>query len=114
MMLPGLLDDRVVRLHLPQDAQGIENRRKRTAQFMREQRHELFLAPIGLGQAVCPLSLGSDGLALGEVVHHSGERPSLFVLVKQRRHGGLTQETCAILPNLPAIAVGPTIGQRRL
>ena len=52
---------------------GVENRRERAAKFMGKQGHELFLAAIGFGQAVCPLPLGLHRLALGEVVHHSGE-----------------------------------------
>ena len=94
--------------------QGVENRREGAAQFMGQQGHEFFLAPIGFGQAVCPLPLGLRRLAFGEVVHHPGERPGLFVLVEQRRHDCLTPKPCAVLPNLPAIAVSPTVGQRRL
>ena len=54
----GLLDDRVVGPHLPQDAQGVEDGRERVAEFVGQQGHELLLAPVGLGQAVRPLRLG--------------------------------------------------------
>ena len=40
---------------------------------MGKQGHEFFLAPIRFGQSVGPLPLGLHRLALGEVVHHSGE-----------------------------------------
>ena len=55
---PGLLDDRVVGPHLAQDAQGVEDGRERVAEFVGQHRHELLLAPVGLGQAVRPLRLG--------------------------------------------------------
>ena len=52
---------------------ALTNGRERAAQFVGQQGHELFLAPIGFGQAVGPLPLGLHRLAFGEVVHHSGE-----------------------------------------
>ena len=108
-MFPALLDDRVVGPHLPQDAQGVEDGREGAAQFVGQQGHELFLVAVGFGQAVRPLPLGLRRLALGEVVHHPGERPGLLRLVEQRRHDGLTPEPCAVLPHLPAHAVRPAL-----
>lgn len=61
----GLLDDWVVRPHLPKDVQGIENRREGAAQFMGQQSHESFLAAIGIGQTICPQALSLHRLALG-------------------------------------------------
>ena len=112
--IPGLLEDRIVRFHLPLDVQGIEDGRQGVAQLVGEQRHELFLAAIGFGQIVGSFPLGLLRLAFGQVVHHSGEGPHLFVLVEQRRHGGLAPEPRAVLPNLPADAVRVTGIQRRL
>ena len=81
---------------------------------MRKQGHEFFFVPIGFRQTVRPLALVLDGLAFGQVVHHAGERPSLFVLVEQRRDGRPTPEPGAVLPNLPAIIFRMAVRQRRL
>ena len=54
----GVLDDRVVGPHLPQDVQGVENGRQGAAKFMGQQGHELFLAGGWLRPGRRPASAG--------------------------------------------------------
>ena len=110
----GLLDDRVVGPHLPQDAQGVEDGRERVAELVGQQGHELFLAPVGLGQAVRPLRLGLARLVVGQVVHHPGEGVDLLRLVVEGGDGGLAPEPGAVLAHLPADAVGVAVRPGRL
>jgi hypothetical protein len=103
----GLLDDRVVRLHLPEDVESVEDGRQRAAQLMRKQGHELLLAPVGLDEPLGPFPLVLQRLAFGEIVHHPDEGTRLLVFVEEGRDDGLAPEPGAVPPNLPATAVGP-------
>ena len=106
---PGLLDDRIIRAHLLQDAQSIENRRERIAQLVGQQCHELLFPTIGFSQSIGTLVFRLQGLISGQVVHHPGKGVNLPGLVVKRSEACLAPESSPIFAEFPANAIDMAI-----